>query len=72
MSKFKVGDVIFVYGMTDKGMPIKQKAFVDHVYEDKSLGLDGPRIFKKSTEYDDGWDLTLAHPKQCRKLKIRK
>lgn len=73
--KFKPGDRVAVYSTTYTGGLIKRYGIVDLVFKDGTVGLDSmpgkKPLFEEGPgpEFKKLYDLSLAHPKQCWKLK---
>lgn len=66
MSKYNVGEEVYVYGITEFGDPIKRKGVVKRIFEDDTMELVGVEY----TLFRPGlYDLTLAHVKWVRKIK---
>jgi hypothetical protein len=66
MSKFQVGDRVAVYGLAGDLTSIRVAATVTDINPDGTLSLNEDDAFKRGY---DGYDFTMVHPKQCRKLK---
>lgn len=67
MSKqsFKVGDRVAVYGITKNGDPLRIVTTVLGYNNNGTLDIGTHDAFRAGF---DGYDLSMPHPKQCRKL----
>lgn len=67
--KFKVGDRISVYGHDGNGNAIRKTTAVTGFNGTGLLYVEEKDCFKPGS---NGFDLTMPHPKACRKLKRQK
>lgn len=73
MNKFKVGDRVAIYGHSGNLLPVRAVGVIDSFTKENLIRIKTSHsTYRKYDSTHGGWDLTMAHPKQLRRLVKKK